>query len=165
MRGWSEQGRTHHPAWAKAIRTLRRRRTVPIIEPLRPALERLTADRDPAGRLLSGPRGGVITTATLRDATRWDDVVREIGQTCLVRHDLRHPARTWMADAVVELHILQRVAGHQDPAVTSHCPHPDVQSDAGRGSRDFCLVVSPSGPQRPNLAVVRRGRGGHEKGA
>src|SRR5687768_1505869 len=43
-------------------------------------------------------------------------------------------ALTWMADAGVELHILQRVAGHQDPAVTSRYLHPDVQAvlDAGR---------------------------------
>jgi integrase len=37
----------------------------------------------------------------------------------LVRHGLRHTALTWMADAGVDLHILQRVAGHQDPAVTA----------------------------------------------
>jgi hypothetical protein len=38
-----------------------------------------------------------------------------------------------MVDAGVELHILQRVAGHQDPAVTARCLHPDVQAmlDAG----------------------------------
>lgn len=106
----------------------RRRRRVPIIDPLRATLERLIVDRDVHGRLLSGPRGGVITTATLRDATNWDQVVREIGQPGLVRHGLRHTALTWMADAGVELHILQRVAGHQDPAVTSRYLHPDVQA-------------------------------------
>jgi hypothetical protein len=30
-------------------------------------------------RLIVGPRGGVITTATLRDATGWDDLVRGLG--------------------------------------------------------------------------------------
>ena len=79
----------------------------------------------------------MITTAMPRDATRWHDGVREIGLPGRVRHGLRHTALTWMAHAGVELHIRRRV---------------------------FCLVV-PSGPQRPNLAVVRRGRGGHEKGA
>lgn len=47
----------------------RRRRTVPVIDPLRPTLVRLTAGRRGNERLLVGPRGGVITTATLRDAT------------------------------------------------------------------------------------------------
>ena len=28
---------------------------------------------------MSGPRGGVITTATLRDATQWDEVVGRLG--------------------------------------------------------------------------------------
>ena len=37
----------------------------------------------------------------------------------LVRHGLRHTAVTWMADARVDLRILQGVAGHQDPAVTA----------------------------------------------
>jgi integrase len=32
----------------------------------------------------------------------------ELGQPGLVRHGLRHTALTWMADAGVELHILQR---------------------------------------------------------
>jgi hypothetical protein len=31
-----------------------------------------------------------------------------------------------MADAGVDLHILQRVASHQDPAVTARYLHPDV---------------------------------------
>src|SRR5215212_6159669 len=72
--------------------------------------------------------GGVITTATLRDATRWDALVTELGQPGLVRHGLRHTALTWMADAGIDLHILQRVAGHQDPAVTARRLHPDVQA-------------------------------------
>jgi integrase len=137
----------------------RRRRTVPIIDPLRPTLERLTTGRAVADRLLSGPRGGVITTATLRDATNWDQLVREIGHPGLVRHGLRHTALTWMADAGVELHILQRVAGHQDPAVTSRYLHPDVQAMLDAGAR-FSAWWSPTGPQRPTLAVVRNGRTG-----
>jgi integrase len=86
----------------------RRRRTVPIIDPLRPTLARLTAGRHPEERLVVGPRGGVITTATLRDATGWDALVTELGQPGLVRHGLRHTALTWMADAGIDLHILQR---------------------------------------------------------
>ena len=89
-----------------------------FIDPLRPTLVRLTASRRAEERLVLGPRGGVITTATLRDATGWDALVTELGQPGLVRHGLRHTALTWMADAGVDLHILQRVAGHQDPAVT-----------------------------------------------
>lgn len=119
----------------------RRRRTLPVIASLRPTLGRLTAGRSPEARLLTGPPGGLITTATLRDATHWDSLVREIGQTGLVCHWLRHTALTWMADARVELHILQRVAGHQDPAVTSRYLHLDTQGDAGRRDCAFSVVV------------------------
>ena len=57
----------------------RRRRQVPIIEPLRATLERLTVGRARDARLLVGPHGGVITTATLRDATGWDELVMILG--------------------------------------------------------------------------------------
>lgn len=137
----------------------RRRRTVPIIDPLRPTLVRLTAGRGGEERLLRGPRGGVITTATLRDATSWDALVRGIGQPGLVRHGLRHAALTWMADAGVELHILQRVAGHQDPAVTSRYLHPDVQAMLDAGTA-FSAWWSGSGPAAPSLGVVEGGRSG-----
>ena len=106
----------------------RRRRTVPVIEPMRPTLARLTVDGDPEERLVTGPRGGVLTTATLRDATGWNQLVADLGLPGLVRHGLRHTALTWMADAGVELHLLQQVAGHQDPAVTSRYLHPDAQA-------------------------------------
>jgi hypothetical protein len=76
----------------------------------------------------------VITTATVWDATRWDDLVAELGLQGLVRHGLRHTVLTWMADAGIKLHLLQCVAGHQDPAVTARYLHPDTRAilDAGR---------------------------------
>jgi integrase len=126
---------------------------------LRPTLVRLTAGRPGDARLLLGPRGGVITTATLRDATNWDQLVRDLGHPGLVRHGLRHTALTWMADAGVELHILQRVAGHQDPAVTSRYLHPDTQAVLDAGTA-FSAWWSGTGPERPRLGVVEGGRGG-----
>lgn len=112
----------------------RRRRVVPIIDQLRPTLERLVVGRPETERLVTGPRGGVITTATLRDATKWDDVVRRLGLAGLVRHGLRHTALTWMADSGVQLYVLQRVAGHQDPAVTARYLHPDVRAVVEAGT-------------------------------
>jgi hypothetical protein len=53
-----------------------------IIDLLRPTLVRLAAGA--AGRNDSCfPRGGVIITATLRDATGWDALVIEFGQPAL----------------------------------------------------------------------------------
>jgi integrase len=83
-------------------------------------------------RHLAGPAG-------------WDALVTELGQPGLVRHGLRHTALTWMADAGIDLHILQRVAGHQDPAVTARYLHPDLQAmlDAGTAFSAWWSVVGP----------------------
>jgi integrase len=137
----------------------RRRRVVPIIDPLRPTLARLVVGREPDERLILGPRGGVITTATLRDATNWDDIVAELGLEGLVRHGLRHTALTWMAEAGVELHMLQRVAGHQDPAVTSRYLHPDTRAVLDAGSA-FSQWWSQTGPTKPALGVITGGKTG-----
>jgi len=107
---------------------------VPIIEQLRPTLRRLVGGRAAGDRLLTGPKGGVITTATLKDATGWDDLVERLGHGSLVRHGLRHTAMTWMADSGVSLYVLQRVAGHQDPAVTARYLHPDTKALPAAGT-------------------------------
>lgn len=113
----------------------RRRREVPIIDALQPTLIRLLIKaRRPTDRLVTGPRGGVITTATLRDATDWDSLVQQLGMDDLVRHSLRHTALTWMADAGIDLYLLQKVAGHQDPAVTARYLHPDRKALLEAGS-------------------------------
>ena len=114
---------------------------MPIIDPLRPTLNRLVAGRQQNERLVVGPRGGIITTATLRDATSCDQLVTALGQPGLVRHGLRHTALTWMADAGVNLHVLQRVAGHQDPVVTTRYA-PRCAGDVGRRNGLF----GPGGP-------------------
>jgi integrase len=68
----------------------KRRRTVPLIPEIRPMVlwrvER--AKLTPHARLFTGPRGGRITTAVVRDATHWDEVVVSAGggQSRLVRH-------------------------------------------------------------------------------
>jgi integrase len=99
----------------------------------------------------------VITTATLRDATNRDQLVKDLGQPGLVRHGLRQSALTWMADAGVNLHILQRVVGHQDPAVTARNVHPNTQAmlDAGAVLSAWWSVV---GPEQPALSVIQGGR-------
>jgi hypothetical protein len=66
----------------------RRRRSLPIIELLRATLERLMVGRARDARLLVGPRGGVITTATLRvrrGGTSWFMILgwpASCGTTC-----------------------------------------------------------------------------------
>ena len=107
----------------------KRARRVPIIAPLRPLIGTLlhAAGSDPMARLFKGPRGGRITTAILRDATHWDDVVSRLGHEHLRRHDLRHTGLTWMADAGIPLHVLQRIAGHGQLTTTQRYLHPDLR--------------------------------------
>jgi integrase len=90
----------------------RRGRRVPIIEPLEPTLRRLTAGHQLNAPLLRGPRGGVITTAALRDATDWDDLVKSLGLPGLRRYDLRHAGATWFANAGIPIHVVSDILGH-----------------------------------------------------
>lgn len=113
----------------------KRARAVPIIREIRPlVLRRLEAiSDDPMARLFTGPRGGCITTAVLRDATHWDEVVTKLGHGYLRRHDLRHTGLTWMADAGVPVHVLRKIAGHGSLTTTQRYLHPDMQSVADAG--------------------------------
>ena len=137
----------------------KRARVVPLIEEVRPLVEkRLDAvDNDPSARVFTGPRGGRITTAVLRDATHWDEVVAQLGYEHLRRHDLRHTGLTWMADAGVPVHVLRKIAGHGSLVTTQRYLHPDAQSIADAGialSAHLALEKgsmapqwSPGGPQ------------------
>ncbi|WP_206641334.1 tyrosine-type recombinase/integrase [Nonomuraea polychroma] len=108
----------------------KRARKVPIIAEVRElVLRRLNAaGDDPDARPFTGPRGGRITTAVLRDATHWDEVVAKLGYEHLRRHDLRHTGLTWMADAGVPIHVLREIAGHGSLTTTQGYLHPDHDS-------------------------------------
>ncbi|WP_225216821.1 tyrosine-type recombinase/integrase [Microbacterium pullorum] len=103
----------------------RKERRVPILDPLRPVLKRLCAFKQSDTPLLVGPRGGFLTTATVRDATSWDQVVADLGLPNLTRHGLRHTGATWLADAGVPLHVLQEILGHASIETTRGYLHPD----------------------------------------
>jgi integrase len=113
----------------------RRARLVPIIAEIRPLVARRldVISHDPMARLFTGPRGGRITTAVLRDATHWDEVVTGLGYTYLRRHSLRHTGLTWMADAGVPVHVLQKIAGHGSLTTTQLYLHPDERSIENAG--------------------------------
>jgi hypothetical protein len=57
-----------------------------------------------------------------------------------------------MADAGIDLHMLQRVAGHQDPAATARYVHPDTHAVLAAGSA-FSACWCLSGPQAPTAAL------------
>ena len=111
----------------------------------------LAANRDD-GRLFVGPRGGGVSTAILRDATHWDEVVASLGFDRLRRHDLRHTGLTWMADAGVPLHHLRKIAGHGSLTTTQRYLHPDHESITTAGH--LLSTHLNAGPDRAQLRVV-----------
>jgi integrase len=130
----------------------KRARAVPLIAEVRELVARRldAVHSDPAARLFTGPRGGRITTAVLRDATHWDTVVTKLGFEHLRRHDLRHTGLTWMADAGVPVHVLRKIARHGSLSTTQRYLHPDARSisDAGEAlSAHLSVRRSPSGPR------------------
>jgi site-specific recombinase XerC len=134
----------------------KRAREVPLIDGIRDLVKcRIElADDDPDARLFTGPSGGRITTATLRDATSWDDGVSELGYEQLKRHGLRHTGLTWMADAGVPLHSLRKIAGHGTLTTTQRYLHSDRQSLTNAGELLSRHLWSPNGPpQRSGFAV------------
>ncbi|WP_024936377.1 tyrosine-type recombinase/integrase [Actinomadura welshii] len=134
----------------------KRARTVPLIEEIRPMVaRRLDALGDkPAARLFTGPRGGRITTAVLRDATHWDDVVTRLGYEHLRRHDLRHTGLTWMADAGVPVHVLRKIAGHGSLSTTQRYLHPDAASISAAGEALSVHLKGRRSPDGPRLRAV-----------
>jgi hypothetical protein len=122
------------------------------VVPLIPEIHELTlrriaaTDRNPNARLFTGPRGGRITTAVLRDATSWDEVVTKLGYEHLRRHDLR-PDRSELDGRCRRAHPSPpqdrraRVAHHN--AAVLH-PNRDSVSDAAALLSKH-LAISPDG--------------------
>ena len=106
------------------------------------------------GRLFTGPRGGRITTAVLRDATHWDDVVTRLGYEHLRRHDLRHTGLTWMADAGVPVHVLRKIAGNGSLTTTQLYLHPDEQSITDAGDALSAHILARRSPNGPRLTAI-----------
>lgn len=133
----------------------KRARKVPIIEEVRPmVIERLDSATGPDARLFTGPRGGRISTAVLRDATHWDEVVTKLGYEHLRRHDLRHTGLTWLADAGVHVHVLRKIAGHGSLTTTQRYLHPDQRSISEAGDALSAHLRAPRSPEVRRLRAV-----------
>lgn len=126
------------------------------MQPLAPALERLTESRESEDRLVTGPRGGVLTTATVRDATKWDTIVTELGLPDLTRHGLRHTGATWFADAGIPLHILQKILGHQSLETTRGYLHSDHRHLASAAAQANVFLTGWTPEKETSEKVPRR---------
>jgi integrase len=116
--------------------------------------KRLQVVRERNGRLFAGPKGGRISTAVLRDATHWDEVVASLGYEHLVRHDLRHTGLTWMADAGIPVHVLRKIAGHGSLMTTQRYLHPDRRSIEEAGEALSAHLKAPRSTSGPQLRAV-----------
>ena len=129
---------------------------MPLITEIRDLVgHRLDQAAGPDARLFTGPRGGRISTAVLRDATRWDEVVTALGYEHLRRHDLRHTGLTWMADAGVPVHVLRKIAGHGSLTTTQRYLHRDRQSIDAAGTALSAHLSARRSPDGPGFRVVR----------
>lgn len=128
----------------------KRARSVPLIVEVRDVVQqRIEAGARPEARLFTGPRGGRITTAVLRDATHWDEVVTELGFERLRRHGLRHTGLTWLADAGVPVHVLRKIAGHGSLTTTQRYLHPDSKAVSAAGDSLTAFLRAPRSPDGP----------------
>lgn len=134
----------------------KRRRKVPIILEIREMVqERLAVIGDrPMERLFTGPRGGPISTAVLRRATHWDEVVAKQGYEKLRRHDLRHTGLTWMADAGVPIHVLQLIAGHAEITTTQRYLHPSIRSVSVAGDSLSAYILASRSPNGTAIPIA-----------
>ena len=137
-----------------------RARVVPLIAEVREMVERRVhaLDHRPDARLFTGPRGGRIATAVLRDATHWDEVVATLGYEHLRRHSLRHTGLTWMADAGIPVHVLRKIAGHGQITTTQRYLHPDAKTIAAAGDSLTSYLSAPRTPAQRPLRPVRSTR-------
>ncbi|MFJ9107723.1 tyrosine-type recombinase/integrase [Streptomyces sp. NPDC102283] len=70
----------------------------------------------------------------------------KLGYEHLRRHDLRHTALTWFADAGVPVHVLRRIAGHGSLTTPQRYLHPDVHKITAAGaalSTHFNMLRAP----------------------
>jgi hypothetical protein len=103
------------------------------------------------------PRGGGITTATLRDATSWDEVATELGNEHLKRHGLRHTGLTWMVDTGVPVHAIHGVPAKLRSPNPRSFTHLRPQRHRLRLDADLCGLPRP-GPGRTGCAAQRSTR-------
>ncbi|MDN5631213.1 tyrosine-type recombinase/integrase [Glutamicibacter protophormiae] len=119
---------------------------------LKPVLERLTHEREPDERLLTGPRGGVLTTACVRDATKWDQLVTELELPSLTGHGLRHTGATWLADAGIPLHVLHGILGRKSIETTRGYLHPGTRHLADATARANAFLDGHKYPEHESPA-------------
>lgn len=81
----------------------------------------------------------------------------DLGLPNLTRHGLRHTGATWLADAGVPLHVLQRIFGHASIETTKGYLHRDHRqlNEAARLANQ--VLARPKTPQSRKVPSRRTG--------
>ncbi|MFE4171885.1 site-specific integrase [Streptomyces sp. NPDC056909] len=129
----------------------KRARQVPLIEEIRPLVaERLlAAGPNPDARLFTGPRSGRISTAVLRDATHWDEVVTSLGHEHLRRHDLSPGSPTPASPPT---------SSARSPGTAPCSPPSATYAPAGRDHQPRPRPHQPRSPARPRTPPLDHAR-------
>lgn len=95
-----------------------RARTVPLVDELRPVLDRAIAVGGRAGYLFCSPTGEPLRLSNWRRHSGWSETIRDLGFAPLRIHDLRHTAASVWIAAGADVKVVQRVLGHATASMT-----------------------------------------------
>jgi integrase len=95
-----------------------RARTVPVVEELRPVIDRAIGRRAKAGLLFGSPTGDQLRLSNWRRDSGWSRVTADLGFAPLRIHDLRHTAASVWIAAGADVKVVQRVLGHATASMT-----------------------------------------------
>ena len=95
-----------------------RARTVPLIGPLVPLVDRWSRGKSPAEWLFSAPQGGPLNGSNWKRAVAWTDATAAIRMPGLRVHDLRHTCASVWLGAGADPKVVQRILGHASAAMT-----------------------------------------------
>lgn len=94
-----------------------KRRVVPLVDSLRPVLEKAIAGKDDSDLVLTTPRGAVLRVRNERRAW-FDAAVKEIGREGFTPHDLRHTFASLAIKSGANPKALQAMLGHSSITIT-----------------------------------------------
>jgi len=96
----------------------KRARTVPLVDPVVPIVDRWAEGKDVEDWLFPAPGGGPLHEGNWKRSVNWARATSAIGMPNLRVHDLRHTAASvWLA-AGADAKVVQRILGHASAAMT-----------------------------------------------
>jgi integrase len=93
-------------------------RTIPLVEVLRPIVDRLSKGKARTELLFISPKGLPLRESNWKRAARWSKAIKKLGIAPFRVHDLRHTAASaWIAKGA-DVKVVQRILGHESATMT-----------------------------------------------